>query len=75
MFIRKFFPAVLAALLAATITADRQRLDAGRTHPGYGPNHGYIVTISRSGAPAGARICVFAINARGSNPSLGCRTL
>jgi len=58
---------------AASVTADTQRPDVGWVYPGYGPAHGFDATVP---APAGASVCVFAINAGPgtANPLLGCRT-
>jgi hypothetical protein len=58
---------------AATMPADTERADVGRVYPGYGAAHGFDATVS---APAGATVCVFAINAGPgtTNPLLGCRS-
>lgn len=55
------------------VTADRPRPDVHRAHPEFGPNVGYRGSLS--GAPAGAKVCVYALNAGpGANKLLGCRT-
>jgi hypothetical protein len=52
--------------------ADGSRPDVARSFPGYGPDHGYRVSVA---ATRGATICVFALNAsgRGTNVLLACR--
>ncbi len=59
---------------AAAVTAGLNRTDVGNAHPGFGPLHGYGVTVA---APASSQVCVFAIDVGSSttNPVLGCRTL
>ena len=54
--------------------ADRPRPDVGAQFPGYGPAHGFDLTVP--GVPAGARrVCVYGINvAQGSNGLVGCAT-
>jgi LAS superfamily LD-carboxypeptidase LdcB len=52
--------------------ADSSRPDVGAAFPGYGPAHGFRITVP---VRAGARqVCVFAINrgAGGTNPLLSC---
>jgi hypothetical protein len=57
---------------AATATADVPRGDVATVFPGYGPAHGFDVTVP---APPDASVCVFAINIGPgtSNPLMGCR--
>jgi hypothetical protein len=57
---------------ATAAMADVVRNDVGAAYPGYGPAHGFQVTIP---APAGAaRVCVYGINTGygSTNPELGC---
>lgn len=58
----------------ATVTANLSNASFGRTHPHYGPKHGYAAQVPlRDGTH---RVCVVAINAgKGSNATLGCATL
>jgi hypothetical protein len=55
------------------VRADRPRADVGAAHPGYGPAHGYDVTVPAASGPRG--VCVYGINVgRGRGNSLiGCR--
>jgi hypothetical protein len=58
---------------AAVRTADSTRGDVAAAYPGWGPAHGYSVTVP---AAPGQRVCVYAINTSqgSSNTTLGCRT-
>ncbi|HST47526.1 DUF3152 domain-containing protein [Jatrophihabitans sp.] len=58
-----------------TVRADSLREDVGRTHPGYGNNHGYRLTLNAS--PGRHTVCVRALNAAGAGATvlLGCRTV
>ena len=60
---------------AATATASAVRTDVARYYPGYGPNHGYSLTVPA--APGLHQVCVTAINmgAGTISPQLGCRTV
>jgi hypothetical protein len=55
--------------------ADRSRPDVGTSFPGFGNNHGFVVSVPAAKGPRTA--CVFAINVGGGNdnPLLGCRTV
>lgn len=58
-----------------TVRADSRRDDVGRTHPGYGSNHGYRLTLNVT--PGRHTVCVRAHNAAGAGATvlLGCRTV
>ena len=58
-----------------TVRADSRRDDVGRTHPGYGSNHGYRLTLNAG--PGRHTVCVRALNAAGAGAAvlLGCRTV
>ena len=58
-----------------TVRADSRRDDVGRTHPGYGSNHGFRLTLNAS--PGRHTVCVRALNAAGAGATvlLGCRTV
>ena len=60
---------------AITVRADSRREDVARTHPGYGSNHGYMLTLNAS--PGRHTVCVRALNAAGAGAAvlLGCRTV
>lgn len=60
---------------AIPVRADSLREDVGRTHPGYGSNHGYRVTLNAG--PGRHTVCVRALNAAGTGATvlLGCRTV
>ena len=60
---------------AATAAANLARPDVATTYPGYGPNHGYNLTVPA--APGSHQVCVTATNtgAGTTNPQLGCRTV
>jgi hypothetical protein len=60
---------------ALTVRADSRRDDVGRTHPGYGSNHGYRLTLNVT--PGRHTVCVRAHNAAGAGATvlLGCRTV
>lgn len=56
----------------AATTADKNRDDIAVAYPAFGSAHGF--SVQRSIPPAGAQVCVYAINdAAGSNTVLGCR--
>jgi|GEM_PF-1779742 len=59
----------------ASVRADSPRDDVGRTHPGYGSNHGYRLTLNAG--PGRHTVCVRALNAAGAGSTvpLGCRTV
>ncbi len=62
--------------LRTTATADGNRPDVERAHPGYGSARGWSTTVSGlAGGPH--EVCVYAINAGpgNANPLLGCRTV
>lgn len=58
-----------------TMRADSLRADVGRTHPGYGSNHGYRLTLNAG--PGRHSVCVRALNGAGAGATvlLGCRTV
>ncbi|MEO6504341.1 MAG: DUF3152 domain-containing protein [Jatrophihabitantaceae bacterium] len=58
-----------------TVRADSLRDDVGRTHPGYGSNHGFRLTLNAS--PGRHTVCARALNAAGAGVTvlLGCRTV
>jgi len=58
------------------VTANLARSDVGKTYPGYGPHHGYSVSIPNV-PPGKHSVCLYAINAGPTtpNPLLGCRTI
>jgi hypothetical protein len=58
-----------------TVRADSLREDVGRTHPGYGSNHGFRLTLNAT--PGQHTVCVRALNAAGPGATvlLGCRTV
>lgn len=58
-----------------TVRADSQRDDVGRTHPGYGSNHGVRLTLNAG--PGRHTVCLRALNAAGAGAAvlLGCRTV
>jgi hypothetical protein len=60
---------------AITVRADSRRDDVGRSHPGYGSNHGYRLTLNVT--PGRHTVCVRAHNAAGAGATvlLGCRTV
>ncbi|MFG6403857.1 hypothetical protein [Microbacterium sp. P04] len=54
-------------------TADVVRSDVGAAYPAYGPRHGFSITLQ---LPVGeSTVCVYAINTKGENRTLGCRTV
>jgi hypothetical protein len=55
-------------------TADRDRADVAAAYPGFGPAHGYDVTVE---APAGPQeVCVYGINTGpGGHTLIACRTV
>jgi hypothetical protein len=57
------------------VLANSPRDDVGRSHPGYGSNHGF--TLSIDVVPGPHTVCVRALNAAGAGApvSLGCRTV
>jgi hypothetical protein len=60
---------------STTVTADRQRNDVGLAKPGYGPNHGFDVTLRN--IPGGRhQICATGVDQTGhANRQLGCRSV
>lgn len=58
-----------------TVLADSPRDDVGRSHPGYGSGHGFVLTPNV--VPGRHTVCVQALNAAGAGApvSLGCRTV
>jgi hypothetical protein len=58
-----------------TVRADSLREDVGRTHPGYGSNHGFRLTLNVT--PGRHTVCVRALNAAGAGATvlLGCRAV
>ncbi len=68
---------VSVQLDASTVTlpANSPRDDVARSHPGYGSNHGFTLTLNT--VPGRHTVCVRALNAAGggSTVSLGCRTV
>ncbi len=59
----------------ASVRADSLREDVGRSHPGYGNNHGFRLTLNAG--PGRHTVCARALNAAGSGAavSLGCKTV
>ena len=61
-------------VVAATASANFSRPDIGAMYPGYGNNHGFLMTLKT--VPGQHRVCVFASNVGGgSNVRLGCRDI
>jgi len=58
-----------------TVRADSRRDDVGRSHPGYGSNHGFQVTLNAG--PGRHTVCARALNGTGAGVTvlLGCRTV
>lgn len=58
--------------LTGTANADQHRGDVGYVFPGYGPAHGYSLSVK---AASGVhRVCAYALNTgMGAHSSLGCR--
>jgi hypothetical protein len=53
------------------VPADQVRPDIASAFPGYGPNHGFAVTLPAAAGPHD--VCTYAINtAAGANPLLSC---
>jgi len=64
---------VYAGGTATALIADRSRPDVGAVYPDYGSAHGYLSAVT---IPVGtSRLCIYAINTRGANPLMGCRTV
>ena len=58
----------------ATVLASRGRPDVARVYPAYGPNHGFVTTLSL--AAGRHSVCVYALNVgSGSDHKLGCKTV
>ncbi|HEX3540204.1 MAG TPA: hypothetical protein VHT75_07125 [Acidimicrobiales bacterium] len=66
---------VVDGALAATAAAGGARPDIAAAYPGFGPNHGFDVTVPVAGGTHS--VCVVALNTGSgtANPSLGCFTL
>ena len=59
----------------AILSADTSRPDVGSVFPGYGPSHGFAVTLPLD--PSLHTVCAYAIapDPGGSNTTLGCRMI
>ena len=59
----------------AQVSAAAARPDVAGVYPYYGPNHGYVVSLTA--APGPHVVCAYAINvpAPANNPQLGCRSV
>ncbi|MCG7418493.1 hypothetical protein MHY30_13355 [Microbacterium sp. ACRRU] len=53
------------------LTADTWRPDVGAAYPLYGSSHGFEGSVRIPVGPS--RLCVYAINTSGPNPTIGCR--
>ncbi len=59
---------------AASRSANTLRTDIAAAFPGYGPDHGFDITVGAGGGTH--RVCVFGIDVGiGSNALIGCRTV
>jgi subtilisin family serine protease len=66
--------AYLDGTFRGEFTASGSRPDVGMAFPGYGPSHGFDLTISAS--PGSHNLCVYGINqAQGGHALLGCRSV
>jgi hypothetical protein len=58
--------------VAKDVTADVARADIGSAYPAYGPNHGFLTTVSAT--PGTHQVCVTALNVgAGANTSFDCQ--
>ena len=58
----------------AVTWANRPRTDVGAAYPGYGPNHGFALTMQTT--PGLHTVCLFAINTGpGTSKQISCHTV